>query len=628
MSKIELPTVTGNNNISRINDNFKKIEDALNQEVLYRKGYVGEPNEMETNLDMNGKEILNVATGTSDGSLVTKSYVDQSLSLKFDKSGGPLSGPVDMQNNQINNLPNATQPSQPATYAQLLQVEAPGDSLLRNELAEPGGAELVGFLQYGEGAVQRTVQRRLLDSINVKDFGALGDGITDDSIAIQKALTRAGEQGRDLYFPSGRYVINSTCTLPIQSISVHGCWSNTVITGSADKLFALPTVIGKVHTISRLSFEYAGTAIAATKIWSAAGIEPSCIVSECRFKSLAANSKAITLSGIWAARVYGNSFAGTGKTANETAISIVTGDNMNTSVMNTDIQNNSTVSIAYPVKYTGRTLSSGGRVEGVTILGNKFVAGKTGIWLSQTLATCISGNMCSDFDDYAIDLFGDFDFTIVGNMDLSGGIVGIRLNELAGSILERGVITGNKIPLKASTGGILFNAPSGGVIRGISICGNIIGKSQSGTKALYGIKYIGTSIANIAITGNTFMYIDKAIDRNGDVGSSTINGNSYASVGDTGVSSPHNTPFTASIVETLVGGTSHTLTVPLPAGAARDKPFFASCILASVVGGSPLLGIYKYDTSTKDQLQFNIVRADGSTLPSVAVRFAVAALPF
>lgn len=186
MSKIELPAVTGNNNTSRINDNFKKIEDALNQEVLYRNGYVGEPNEMETNLDMNGKEILNVATGTSDGSLVTKSYVDQGLSLKFDKSGGPLSGPVDMQNNQINNLPNATQPSQPATYAQLLQVESAGDPLLRSELYAPGGAGLIGFQQAGTGAAPRTVESKLGESVSVKDFGAKGDGIADDTNALNE----------------------------------------------------------------------------------------------------------------------------------------------------------------------------------------------------------------------------------------------------------------------------------------------------------------------------------------------------------------------------------------------------------------------------------------------------------
>lgn len=144
MSKIELPTITSGYNLSTINNNFQKIEDALNEEVLYRKGHLGEPNEMQTNLDMNGKQILNVAIGTSDGSLVTKGYVDQGLALKFDKSGGPISGPVNMQNNQINNLPNATQPSQPATYAQLLQVEAHGDSLLRSELAAPGGSGLIG----------------------------------------------------------------------------------------------------------------------------------------------------------------------------------------------------------------------------------------------------------------------------------------------------------------------------------------------------------------------------------------------------------------------------------------------------------------------------------------------------
>lgn len=103
MSKIELPTVTSGYNLSAINNNFQKIEDTLNKEVLYRKGYLGEPNEMQTNLDMNGKQILNVTTGTSDGSLVSKGYVDQGLALKFDKSGGPLSGSVDMGNNEIIN---------------------------------------------------------------------------------------------------------------------------------------------------------------------------------------------------------------------------------------------------------------------------------------------------------------------------------------------------------------------------------------------------------------------------------------------------------------------------------------------------------------------------------------------
>lgn len=41
---------------------------------------------------------------------------------------------------------------------------------------------------------------------NVRDFGATGDGSTDDSAAIQLALDNAGE----VYIPAGTYVVNST----------------------------------------------------------------------------------------------------------------------------------------------------------------------------------------------------------------------------------------------------------------------------------------------------------------------------------------------------------------------------------------------------------------------------------
>ena len=155
MSKIELPTITSGHNLSAINNNFQKIEDALNKEVLYRKNYVGEPNEMQANLDMNSKEILNVSVGTSPGSLVTKgyvdqeiaeerAYVDQELANKYDKAGGLVYGNVLMQGNRISGLPNGSQPTEPATYAQLLAMETDGDSLLRQDLAALGGAGLIG----------------------------------------------------------------------------------------------------------------------------------------------------------------------------------------------------------------------------------------------------------------------------------------------------------------------------------------------------------------------------------------------------------------------------------------------------------------------------------------------------
>lgn len=95
MSKIELPNIANPSNVSLMNDNFKKIEDALNEEVLYRKGYLGEPNEIQTDLDMNGNSILNVVTGTGPNDLATRSYVEQQLTdinLEFDSKCDEVNG--------------------------------------------------------------------------------------------------------------------------------------------------------------------------------------------------------------------------------------------------------------------------------------------------------------------------------------------------------------------------------------------------------------------------------------------------------------------------------------------------------------------------------------------------------
>lgn len=82
-------------------------------------------------------------------------------------------------------------------------------------LAAATGASLVGFQRSETGAVGSTVsaseQNRV---INVKtDFGAKGDGVTDDTAAINAALAT----NKSVYFPLGVYQISSDLVFSAQN---------------------------------------------------------------------------------------------------------------------------------------------------------------------------------------------------------------------------------------------------------------------------------------------------------------------------------------------------------------------------------------------------------------------------
>lgn len=62
MSKIVLDDTVSGYNLQIINDNFDKLEQELQNKVLYRDNPEGEPNTMQQDLDMNGNDILNVGT--------------------------------------------------------------------------------------------------------------------------------------------------------------------------------------------------------------------------------------------------------------------------------------------------------------------------------------------------------------------------------------------------------------------------------------------------------------------------------------------------------------------------------------------------------------------------------------
>lgn len=109
---------------------------------------------------------------------------------------------------------------------------------MENTLSLPDNAADIDYDPAGTGAVQRSVQSKLRDVVSVKDFGAVGDGVTDDTAAIQAALNASVGVGHTILMPSGTYKITSTLQWPIEwpvSLIGEGIEATNInYTGSAD----------------------------------------------------------------------------------------------------------------------------------------------------------------------------------------------------------------------------------------------------------------------------------------------------------------------------------------------------------------------------------------------------------
>lgn len=88
-------------------------------------------------------------------------------------------------------------------------------------LLAAGGAALIGFIQAGAGAVLQTVQAALRERVSVKQFGAVGDGATDDTAAIRDAIVYASGTGGAVYLPRGSYLVTSAI-LVYDNVTIYG----------------------------------------------------------------------------------------------------------------------------------------------------------------------------------------------------------------------------------------------------------------------------------------------------------------------------------------------------------------------------------------------------------------------
>lgn len=129
------------------------------------------------------------------------------------------------------------------------------DFVYRN-IGSSAGAALVGFIAPGGDAVARVVQDKLRETVSVKDFGAVGDGIVDDTAALQAAIDGAAE-GSTLWLPAGTYLTSERLTVS-RSLHIVGAGYESVLKAASGSthivLLIQDTVFAAINGIQLRNF--------------------------------------------------------------------------------------------------------------------------------------------------------------------------------------------------------------------------------------------------------------------------------------------------------------------------------------------------------------------------------------
>lgn len=208
MSKVELDDITtGFQSTTVTNANSAKVEDELNNKVLYRNNPTGEPNQMESNLDMNSKRVLNLPRAIDGQEPATKQQLDEAVINSVD--GVVDADVVPYTDNQANadyvgpsirRLENEAildRPTLASAVADATLVVGNALNIAERTTGNGGGAmwDVVLSSTVTENPYNivqctgvGTLSLVLREGVNISAdaFGA-GDGVVGDSAAIQAA---------------------------------------------------------------------------------------------------------------------------------------------------------------------------------------------------------------------------------------------------------------------------------------------------------------------------------------------------------------------------------------------------------------------------------------------------------
>ena len=114
-----------------------------------------------------------------------------------------------------------------------------------NSAIATGGGFVSVFTPNGTGAVARSAVTRLKETVHLKDFGAVGDLVTDDTAAVQAFFNHCALSGATGRIQAGQYLIKSMITITVgtQGFTIDGPGANSAtFYGAATFVGATPVI--------------------------------------------------------------------------------------------------------------------------------------------------------------------------------------------------------------------------------------------------------------------------------------------------------------------------------------------------------------------------------------------------
>lgn len=279
------PTVTtiasGYYSRNALNTNFEALRDGFDN-TLSLDGST--PNAMGADFDMNGYRVLNAGQIDTDAlylngvavrsatdvefqtTYLTASYTGDGSTVAYSLSVNPQSeGNVSIyvdgvyQNKDTFSLSGTTITfSEAPPLNSAIEIVYPSNT----DTLNGSTSSAIVYNQGGTGAQDRTVEQKLQEFVSVKDFGAVGDGVADDTAAFASAIG-AYADAKTIYVPAGTYLITSKLDLGINKKIIGAGARNVLINfnSSTDAYFMSGDAFSHVEGIS---VKRLGTAVVQT----------------------------------------------------------------------------------------------------------------------------------------------------------------------------------------------------------------------------------------------------------------------------------------------------------------------------------------------------------------------------